>query len=104
MPEHFHALLWPTADANPSQIMQQLEDRRALFILKNLQENLGFAWCQKRGGSCSLASSAALPRGITPCGGECNDDSGPHIASATPRMKAPAFDCHAKAFPHPRPR
>ncbi|MGO8733335.1 MAG: transposase [Terriglobia bacterium] len=24
MPEHFHALLWPSAEANPSQIMQKL--------------------------------------------------------------------------------
>jgi REP element-mobilizing transposase RayT len=27
--------------------MQKLEDRTALFILKNLRENLGFPWCQK---------------------------------------------------------
>ena len=47
MPEHFHALLWPTPDANPSQIMQKLEDRTALFILKNLRENLSFPWCRK---------------------------------------------------------
>jgi hypothetical protein len=32
----------PAAGANPSQIMQQLEDRTALFILKNLRENLGY--------------------------------------------------------------
>jgi putative transposase len=24
MPEHFHLLLWPSADANPSQILQKL--------------------------------------------------------------------------------
>jgi len=47
MPEHFHALIWPTAEASPSQIMQKLEDRTALFILRNLQENLGYAWCRK---------------------------------------------------------
>jgi len=47
MPEHFHALLWPSTEANPSQIMQKLEDRTALFILRNLRENLGFPWCQK---------------------------------------------------------
>jgi REP element-mobilizing transposase RayT len=35
MPEHFHALIWPTAGASPSAIMQKLEDRTALFILKN---------------------------------------------------------------------
>ena len=43
MPEHFHALLWPTAKSDPSQIIQKLENRTALFILKNLRENLGFA-------------------------------------------------------------
>ena len=47
MPEHFDALIWPGAEANPSQIMQKLEDRTALFILKNLRENLGYAWWQK---------------------------------------------------------
>jgi putative transposase len=47
MPEHFHALLWPTPESDPSQIIQKLEDRTALFILKNLRENLGFPWCQK---------------------------------------------------------
>jgi REP element-mobilizing transposase RayT len=48
MPEHFHALIWPTGQANPSQIMQKLEDRTALFILKNLKENLSYPWCQSR--------------------------------------------------------
>jgi hypothetical protein len=33
MPEHFHARIWPTAEANPSQIMPKLEDRPALLIL-----------------------------------------------------------------------
>ena len=47
MPEHFHALVWPTPEANPSQIMQKLEDRTAVFILKNLRENLGFPWCRR---------------------------------------------------------
>jgi REP element-mobilizing transposase RayT len=44
-PEHFHALIWPTAQANPSQIVQKLEDRTALLILKNLKENLSYPWC-----------------------------------------------------------
>jgi putative transposase len=47
MPEHFHALIWPTAQADPSQIVQKLEDRTALLILKNLKENLSYPWCQK---------------------------------------------------------
>jgi putative transposase len=47
MPEHFHALFWPTPDANLPQIIQKLEDRRALFVLKNLREDPGFPWCRK---------------------------------------------------------
>ena len=47
MPEHFHMLIWPTAQASPSQIVQKLEDRTALFILKNLKANLSYPWCQK---------------------------------------------------------
>jgi REP element-mobilizing transposase RayT len=33
MPEHFQALIWPSEEANPSQMMQKLEDGTALFIL-----------------------------------------------------------------------
>jgi putative transposase len=47
MPEHFHILLWPSELANPSQIMQKLEDRTAKFILKNLRHNRQFAWCER---------------------------------------------------------
>ncbi len=39
MPEHFHILIWPSADPKPSQIVQKLEDRTALFILKNLKNH-----------------------------------------------------------------
>ena len=36
------------AEANPPVITQRLEeDRTALFMLKNLQENLAYPWCQK---------------------------------------------------------
>ncbi len=47
MPEHFHLLIWPSTDLNPSQILQKLEDRTALFILKNLKDNASYPWCQK---------------------------------------------------------
>ena len=47
MPEHFHLLIWPGDGANPSQIVQKLKDRTALFILKSLRENLGHVWCRK---------------------------------------------------------
>jgi REP element-mobilizing transposase RayT len=33
MPEDIHALIGPTPEANPSRIMQKLEDRTTLFIL-----------------------------------------------------------------------
>jgi REP element-mobilizing transposase RayT len=46
MPEHFHVLLWPSELANPSQIMQKLEERTAKFILKGLREKAESAWCQ----------------------------------------------------------
>jgi len=46
MPEHFHILMWPRADPNPSQILQKLEESTALFILKNLRENLNYPWCR----------------------------------------------------------
>ena len=47
MPEHFHLLIWPSADANPSQILQKLEGRTALFMLKQLKENTTQSWCRK---------------------------------------------------------
>ena len=47
MPEHFHILIWPTAAANPTQIMPQLKERTAKFILKNLRQNFQLPWCEK---------------------------------------------------------
>ncbi|HEY6293444.1 MAG TPA: transposase [Terriglobia bacterium] len=47
MPEHCHLLLWPSELADPSQVLKRLEDRSALFILKNLRRNLSLPWCQK---------------------------------------------------------
>jgi len=47
MPEHCHLLLWPSESANPSQIMQRLEERVAKFILRNLHHNCEFAWCRR---------------------------------------------------------
>jgi putative transposase len=55
MPEHFHMLVWPTAQANPSQVVQKLEDRTALSILKNLRGNLSYPRCQK------MLARVALP-------------------------------------------
>ena len=47
MPEHFHLLLWPGERADPSQILQKLQVRTALFVLKNLKENAMQPWCRK---------------------------------------------------------
>jgi putative transposase len=47
MPEHFHLLIGPSELANPSRVLQRLEDRAALFVLKNLRRNVGFPWCQR---------------------------------------------------------
>ena len=55
MPEHFHLLIWPSDLANPSQIMQRLEERTAKFVLKNLRQNLRFPWC------CRMLERIQLP-------------------------------------------
>jgi len=47
MPEHLHLLIWPSADPNPSEILQKLEDRTALFILKNLKDDASYPWCRR---------------------------------------------------------
>ena len=39
--------MWPGKDASPSLILQKLEDRTALFVLKNLKQNLSYSWCRK---------------------------------------------------------
>ena len=54
MPDHFHVLIWPTPERNPSRIMQKLEGRVALFILKNLRENIAQEWCRKMLGRVTL--------------------------------------------------
>ena len=58
MPEHFHLLLWPTAAANPTQIMQRLKERTAKYVLKNLRENLQLPWCRK------MLAGVRLPRTV----------------------------------------
>jgi REP-associated tyrosine transposase len=57
MPEHFHLLIWPSADANPSQILQKLEGRTALFVLKNLRQSTTHAWCRKILGEVRLPAT-----------------------------------------------
>jgi REP-associated tyrosine transposase len=48
MPEHFHLLVLPPEHADPSDILQRLKERTALFILKNLKQNSEQPWCRKR--------------------------------------------------------
>ena len=38
---------WPSRQANPSDFLQSLKERTALFILKNLKQNSDQPWCQK---------------------------------------------------------
>jgi REP element-mobilizing transposase RayT len=86
MPEHFHALLWPTPESDPSQIIQKLEDRTALSILKNLRENLGFPWCQKmlaRAGA-ERSSAASVHSGSTQ-----RSRGGSRTAPTTLRFRGP---------------
>jgi hypothetical protein len=47
MPEHFHLLIWPSEPVDPSQIIQSLKERTAIFILENLRENRQLPWCRK---------------------------------------------------------
>jgi hypothetical protein len=63
VPEHFHLLVWSSELANPSQVLQRLEDRTALFVLKNLRRNLRFAWCQR------ILNGLKLPSTMTPTTG-----------------------------------
>ena len=57
------------AEANPSSIMQKLEDRTALFILKNLRENPGYAWCEKMLARVTLPPPSTIMRTFG-CGNE----------------------------------
>jgi REP-associated tyrosine transposase len=47
MPEHFHLLIHPWAQADPSPIIQNLKERTARFALKTLRQNTERAWRQK---------------------------------------------------------
>ena len=45
MPGHFHLLLWPSGNANPSAIVQSLKERTAKFALLQLHRNAARPWC-----------------------------------------------------------
>jgi putative transposase len=43
MPEHFHVLIWPSADADPSCIVKSLKQGTARFVLRNLRKAANYA-------------------------------------------------------------
>ena len=56
----FHLLIWPSERANPSQIVQSLKECTAIFMLKNLQQNRQFPWCQRMLERVTLPSTVHL--------------------------------------------
>ena len=60
MPEHFHLLIWPSARAHPSRLIQSLKQRTAIFILRNLRENQEHPWCRKMLERLTLPSTVHL--------------------------------------------
>ena len=61
MPEHFHILLWPSDLANPSQIIQRLEERVAKFVLSSLRTHVHFPWITCYGSQTSQNDVCATP-------------------------------------------
>lgn len=47
MPEHFHMLIWPSEQVDPSRLMQSFKERTALYVLGQLRESQQFRWCQR---------------------------------------------------------
>ncbi|HEV2177961.1 MAG TPA: transposase [Terriglobia bacterium] len=47
MPEHFHLLLWPAPEADPSRILQSLKVRTAMAILDTLRKSKAQPWCAR---------------------------------------------------------
>ncbi|HEV2499837.1 MAG TPA: transposase [Terriglobia bacterium] len=61
MPEHFHLLLWPSENADPSAIMQSLKERTAKFILAQLRRQSALSWCAKMLEKLALPSTVHRP-------------------------------------------
>ena len=61
MPEHFHLLLWPSAHANPSRIVQSLKERTAKFALFHLRRNGAHPWCAQMLEKLALPPSVHRP-------------------------------------------
>ena len=60
MPEHYHALIWPSERADPSRIVQSLKERTAKFILKNLQASRELPWCRRMLAALTLPPTVHL--------------------------------------------
>lgn len=58
MPEHFHLLIWPSREADPSKILKSLKGRTAKFILRNLLDNRELPWCRQ------MLSKSRLPPSV----------------------------------------
>ncbi|HEV2498762.1 MAG TPA: transposase [Terriglobia bacterium] len=61
MPEHFHLLLWPCEQANPSQIVQSLKERTAKFALLHLRRNAAHPWCAQMLKKLALPTTVHRP-------------------------------------------
>ena len=58
MPEHFHILLWPGDQANPSEIVRSLKIRTAMQILKELRDANRQPWYSR------MLSKLVLPETV----------------------------------------
>jgi len=61
MPEHFHLLIWPAAQADPSVILQSLKVRTAMVILARLRKSPAQPWCVKMLARTALPASVHSP-------------------------------------------
>ncbi len=61
MPDHFHLLLWPCAETNPSQIVQSLKERTAKYLLSRLRQNANHPWCARMLGKLALPETVHRP-------------------------------------------
>ena len=55
MPEHFHLLLWPAPETDPSDVLQSLKVRTAMAILAVLRKSSAEPWCAQ------MLARTALP-------------------------------------------
>ena len=61
MPEHFHMLLWPAPEADPSRILQSLKVRTAMAILARLRKSPAQPWCVRMLARIALPATVHSP-------------------------------------------